>query len=145
MVYGGFDRETGSLCAYARLRREGLYADFSVMKVIPACERRGVNAAMVSGILADLHGFLTQGGYICDGSRSVNHETAFQDYLEKYFGFRKAYCRLHVRYKWWLALMVKCLYPFRELLAKIDKISIIHLVNGVLKMEEYTAERERKV
>jgi hypothetical protein len=143
MCYGAFDRETNALCGYAILAYQGIYADFRVMKAIPSSEKRGVNAALVSGILTDCQDFLQTGGYICDGSRNINHETAFQDYLEKNFGFRKAYCKLHIRYKWWLAFAIKCLYPFRKLLVKLDRISPIHLVNSLLKMEEYSAKRDK--
>ena len=141
--YGAFDRETNKLCGYANLAHTGKYIDFQVLKSIPASEKAGVNAALVHGILLDHNPFLESGGYICDGSRNVNHETAFQDYLEKYFGFRKAYCKLHIRYKRWLALAIKCLYPFRKLLRKLDGISVIHLVNSLLKMEEYSAKRDK--
>ena len=37
--------------------------------------------------------------YICDGERNILHETSFQNYLEKYFGFRKAYCKLNLKYR----------------------------------------------
>lgn len=46
---------------------------------------------MVARILEDNNDRLNKGFYINDGARSIRHETAFQDYLEKYFGFRKAY------------------------------------------------------
>lgn len=141
--YGAFDVETGRLCGYALLQQDGDHMDFTVMKAIPACEKKGVNAALVYGVLKDQQSFLESGGYICDGSRSINHETAFQDYLEKYFSFRKAYCRLHIRYKWWLAIAVKCLYPFRKRLAKINGVSAVYLVNSLLKMEGYSAKRDK--
>ena len=54
----------------------------------------------------------------CDGARSFRHQTIFQDYLEKYFGFRKAYCRLHIKYKWYINIAVKLLYPLHGLLTK---------------------------
>ena len=143
--YGAFHRETNQLCGYANLARTDNYIDFQVLKAIPTSEKAGVNAALVHGILQDQKSFLEANGYICDGSRSINHETAFQDYLEKYFGFRKAYCTLHIRYKWWLGVAIKCLYPFRKLLKKFDSVSTIHLVNSLLKMEEYSAKRNQCV
>ncbi len=142
--YGAFDRETNQLCGYALLLRDGNYIDFINMKAMPAAERQGVNAALVNGMLEDQASFLAQGGYICDGARSINYETAFQDYLEKYFGFRKVYCKLHIRYKGVLGFAIKCLYPFRKWLRKLDRISKIHLLNSLLKMEEFTSEREKK-
>ena len=89
---GAFDRESEKLCGYALLSKESeTYVDFKVMRTNPECEKNGINAALVEGVLRHFNLFLTEGGYICDGARSINHETAFQDYLEKYFEFRKAY------------------------------------------------------
>lgn len=61
--------------------------------------------------------------YICDGSRNSVHETNFQDYLEKYFGFRKAFCRLRMKYRFPIGLIVKGLYPFRSKIKKEGRIS----------------------
>lgn len=140
-LYGAFDKETDALCGYARLRLKDKYIDFAEMKTIPACERKGINAALVNGVLNAYDAVLAEGGYLSDGSRSVNHETAFQDYLEKYFGFRKAYCKLHIRYKGMWGCFINCVYPFRKLILRLDRIGPIHLVNSLLKMEEMTAER----
>ena len=79
---------------------------------------------------------LNNGSYICDGSRSIVHETAFQDYLEKYFGFRKAFCKLHVSYNPCVRWMVLLLFRFRPVLRKMDCIGLVHKLNGVLAMQE---------
>ncbi len=60
--------------------------------------------------------------YICDGARSTLHETAFQNYLEKYFGFRKAYCNLHMKYRLPIAIIVQLIYPFRNQIKKEGKL-----------------------
>lgn len=142
-LYCAFDRESGKLSGYARLEQKGRYMEFCVLRVVPDCERQGINAAIVNGFLTELNAFLSEGGYISDGTRNIRHETAFQDYLEKYFGFRKAYCKLHIRYKGVFNLAIKFLYPFRKLLLKLDHISKVHLLNSLLKMEEFTAKREK--
>ena len=133
--YGAFARETNELCGYVLLREEERYINFEVQKTIPAYERLGVNAALIYRILEDHTHFLVDGGYICDGSRSINHETAFQDYLEKYFGFRKAFCKLHIRYSKRIGAIVNLIYPFRGLLSRLGG-SKMHKVSGLLKMEE---------
>ena len=137
ICFGAFDRVTETLCGYALLSKESeIYIDFTVMKSDPACEKNGVNAALVEGILRHFHSFLACGGYICDGTRSIHHETAFQDYLEKYFGFRKAYCKLHITYNPKIKWAIRLLYPFQKILMKMDGIGVIHSVNAILKMEE---------
>ena len=111
----------------------------------PACntsashyfEKQAINAAMVYGILLDNEEYLKNGGYICDGNRTIRHESAFQNYLEKYFAFRKAYCKLHLIFRPGVELFVNLLYPFRKILLKFDHIGIIHNVNSVLTMKSY--------
>lgn len=142
-VFGAFHRETKELCGYALLATEHSDCiEFRMLKAKPAQERNGINAALVAGLLEYFETFLAEGGYICDGERSINHETAFQDYLEKYFGFRKAYCKLQIRYKWWFSLLIRGLYPFRKLLRRLDSVRKIHLVNSLLKMEEVSTNRK---
>ena len=135
-LYGAISKETGSLVAYARLFLHEGYSDFEQMKAIRSYEKRGVNAALVYGILDDYSCRLNHGFYICDGTRSTNHETAFQDYLEKYFLFRKAYCHLHVEYNPKIRWAIPILYNFRKVLLSFDKNKLTHAINVVLKMEE---------
>ena len=86
--------------------------------------------------IIDYSEFISAEGYICDGSRNINHETAFQNYLEKYFGFRRVYCRLHICYNPKISLQIKILFPLRKVLYVFDKISFVHLINSVMKIEE---------
>ena len=79
---------------------------------------------------------LANGTIICDGARSINHETHFQDYLEKYFDFRKAYCKLHIEYNPKIKWSIPLLYSMRKMLLKFDGIGFVHQINAVLKMEE---------
>ena len=134
--YGGFHRETGRLCSYAKITINGNCANLVILRTDPAWEKLRINAAMVCQIVSDYGDFIRNGGYICDVSRSIAHETAFQDYLEKYFQFRKAYCKLHIRYSPAMKLAVSLLYPFRGQLRGLDENKLIHQINGILKMEE---------
>ena len=133
--YGAINRETGELCGYALLRRDGRYINYALQYAKPDAEKHGVNAALVNGILEDHKEFLSSGGYICDGSRTIHHQSAFQDYLQKYFGFRKAYCRLHIKYKTVFGIFVNIIYPFRNILKK-SKNGKIKKISSVLAMEE---------
>lgn len=137
VVFGAFFTETNEMAGYACLV-QGVdnFVEFSVLKTNPLFEKYSINAALVEKILSYFSVFLGTGGIICDGSRSINHETNFQDYLEKYFGFRKAYCKLHLVYNPRIKWLIKLIYPFRRILLKFDEIGIIHKVNSVLKMEE---------
>lgn len=141
VVLGAFYRESNELVGYALLTKEdNHYVDFMVLRVIPKYEKYAVNAAIVEGIMRHFHDFLSKGGVLCDGARSILHETAFQEYLEKNFGFRKAYCKLHIAYNPKIKWLIKLVYPLRKILYLLDSISIVHKVNSVLKMEEIVRE-----
>lgn len=133
-VFGGFERESVKLMSYAVLTEYDSYIEFSILRAVPGAERLGINAAMVAGILNHYSEQLANGIYINDGSRSIRHETAFQDYLEKYFGFRKVYCKLRIAYKGIMGFAVKLLYPFRNKI-KNDS-SIGSKISAILRMEE---------
>ena len=135
-VFVAYSKENLRIEGYSLVPFNDKYASLAVQKVNPDYEKLEINAALVYGILSHFDDKLESGFYICDGERNVVHETAFQDYLLKYFGFRKAYCRLHVAYPYFMMILVKSLYPFRNVLRKMDNNSLIHQINGVLKIEE---------
>lgn len=66
--------------------------------------------------------------YVDDGTRSITEHSQIHEYLIGNFKFRKAYCRLEIRYNWWMKFAVKVLYPFR-------KIMPIPQVRAILNME----------
>ncbi len=135
-IKDGNGNATKFMCGYSYLKIEGNCIHFSVQKTNPQYERDGVNAALVDGILQYFNEDLTAGKYICDGARSINHETAFQEYLEKYFGFRKAYCKLNILYRPRIRWLIPFLYVCRKAIKKFDNIGVAHLINSVLNMEE---------
>lgn len=68
--------------------------------------------------------------YVSDGSRSVSGHSNIQEVLMHKFKFRKAYCKLHIFYKWWFFVVIKVLFPFRN-------IVISSKIKAVLRMHEY--------
>ncbi len=134
-VYGAFHKETNELCGYAYLKENKGRSDFNVLKTKPKYEKYGLNAALIYKVLEDFSDKLSKGYYICDGERVISHETNFQNYLEKYFNFRKAYCELHIAYNPKFKWLIKILYPFRKLLKLFDGIGFVHKINSVLMME----------
>jgi len=51
--------------------------------------------------------------YVNDGARNLLHKTNIQNFLITKFGFRKAYCILHLKYSTTFKLLVTFIYPFR--------------------------------
>lgn len=68
--------------------------------------------------------------YVSDGSRSISEHSNFQEFLIRNFKFRKAYCRLKIYYKWWLNVVIKVLFPFRNMLTS-------NKIRAILRMHEY--------
>lgn len=133
-VFAGFNIETNTVNGFALIFDKGSYAEFSVLRVKPESEKLAINAALVAGILEYYQDRFDGKFYINDGSRAIRHETAFQDYLEKYFDFRKAYCKLNVKYKSYIGVVVKLLYPCRKLIK--GRTGLGSQIEGILKMEE---------
>lgn len=138
VVLGAFSKTEKVLCGYAYITKNRNSADFNMLRVKPECESQAINAALVAGLCEYFADRLQEGTgfYICDGARNIYHETAFQDYLEKYFGFRKAYCHLNLLYRRPFGALVNILMPFRSILYKIDNFAIISKINAILRMEE---------
>ncbi len=68
--------------------------------------------------------------YITDGTRSLSHATKIQEFLEEHFGFRKAFCRLHLAYAPRVACAVQVLFPVRRLVYRVgtgwsEKLSVL--------------------
>lgn len=132
-LFGTFDNESGNLCGYSDVWLRYPYLPISSLKTIPKFERKGVNFALVYGIYQHFEDDIKNGAYLCDGARNSMHETQFQDFLIKYFGFRRAYCDLHLAYRWYLRPAIIVLFPVRNFFKKH-----IPQVYSLLKMEAWS-------
>lgn len=134
IVIGAFDKTNDELCGFAYLVRNEDYLNYSMHRVRPSEEKKGINAALVFGVL-DYFTRLSDCRYITDGERAIRHETKFQDYLIKYFGFRKAYCKLNVIYNPCLKPIVCLLYPFKSIAYKLKNNNFLYNIYCVLEQE----------
>ena len=137
--WAGYDAETDKLIGYMTVAVYDVYAEIQTAKFDPAYFKSQASDSLYDTILSH---YLGERGkqYVCSGSRNINHKTGTQEYKIRRFGYRKAYCHLHVQYNPKVKLIVQVLYPFRKLLRKLDKISIVHQINAVLFMEELARE-----
>lgn len=135
-IYAAFYKETNELCGFIVGTFYESYFELTSQKADPEYEKYQINAAMVYTFLVDNATLIDKGIYCNDGARSINHETNFQDYLERYFGFRKAYCRLHVEYRSYVKTLVNCVYIFRHFFYRLDRFKTLHAFVAILKQEE---------
>ncbi|MBQ8525169.1 MAG: hypothetical protein IJ460_00390 [Clostridia bacterium] len=138
-LFGVYLTENDRLCGYSLLDEKDDYIVFISQKADPSYEKQGLNAALVYGICEYYKASLEKGKYICDGEKSILHTTAFQDYLEKYFMFRKAYCRLNIKFKMPFSIALSLVYPFRKLIYRID---VLRKIGGLLKMKEIVKSKK---
>lgn len=139
IVYGAFYKANSELCGYAVIKENKSYLSFIQLKTIPKYEKYGINFAIINQILSDYK--LSKEFYICDGTRNVLHETKFQDFLIKYFGFRKVYCKLNIVYRKPIKILIKTLKPFRKFLNSIGKIG--KQINAVFLMDDISESCKR--
>ena len=111
-----------------------------MQKTDPVYEKYRSNAALVDCMLNDWNEKLKSGEvYITNGSRSIKHETNFNAYLEKYFGFRKAYAKLRIVYRFPFGIVVKVLKPFIKLFEHTGS-PLLYNLYCVLKMDSFTSK-----
>lgn len=143
--FGAFIKGTDKLAAYAYVCINDNCIALPVFKANPEFEKLQVNAALVYEMCEYFKEDLANGKYICDGERNVYHPTNFQTYLEKYFGFRKAYCQLHLRYAphTYIHTYIRVLYPFRKILRNLP-FDFVKKINAVLMMEGIVRRQNKK-
>ena len=131
---GAFFKETNELVGYKIAIKHKEYIEMKTSKVKPEYLKNNVFAVMNYWQIVN---YINSGAYkyMCDGERNILHETNYHEYLIKKFGFRKVYCKLNIKYKIWVNLIVYILYPFRKVIYNADN-SFMRKIKGILKMEE---------
>lgn len=131
-IWGCIFKETDRLEAYMICRINDKICEKSSSKTNPAYLPKyypmyGLNYAIHQYYLEE-----KKVNYIISGTRSATHHSNIQEFLIEKFNYRKAYCHLTIHYKWWLGLMVKVLYPFRNRMPNnsIKALLIMHGMQG---------------
>ena len=135
IVFGAFDKESNCLAAYYRVKVNPAHIDLVTLKSMPSFEKKRVNLAIMYVVYNFFRKDIEQGKFLCGGSRNIYHQTNFQEFREKNFGFRKAYAHLHIQYAPFISFLVKIMYPFRKMIRKIP-FKVANQISGVLWMEE---------
>lgn len=139
-LYAAFSNEENLLIGFTVTERKERYVKLVSQKTNPEYEKYRSNAALVDCMLNDWNEQLKSGEVvITNGSRSIKHETNFNAYLEKYFGFRKAYAKLHVVYRFPFGIIVKLLKPFKKIFEKSSN-PFLYNIYCVLKMDSFAGK-----
>jgi hypothetical protein len=72
--------------------------------------------------------------YVSNGARNISHNTAAHEFLERNFGFRKAYAALRVMYFPGLHWIINLLYPLRRRIFPLNNI-FLRKITVLLEME----------
>lgn len=135
--YGAYELETDQLIGFFACTQYKNYLEINMSKFNPQYMSLRPSDALHDYVLG-LWLNKPEIKYVSSGSRCINHETNVQEYKINTFGFRKAYCRLHIKYRPSVYIVVKILYYFRHILRQVDGNKFIHKINTVLRMEELT-------
>jgi len=73
--------------------------------------------------------------YVNDGARNLVHKTNIQDFLITKFGFRKAYCKLHIQYNLFLKFLVMLIYPLRFVFYRFNNKFAVKITSLLLQEE----------
>lgn len=118
---------------YCQCILEEDHAVTNVFKFHPVYLKQYAPYALVSGLIR--HFLVEKGMTLSNGSRSVAHDTAFQDFLIK-FGFRKLYCHLNIVYQPLLGAALSAFYPARKFIGRLPSRGPIHKLQSLLYQEK---------
>lgn len=131
--------ENGKLIEFLIITHKGKFIGLTQQKTNPEYEKYNSNASLIDFVLTKYNEKLKRGEVaFTNGSRNIKHETNFNAYLEKYFGFRKAYAKLRVVYRFPFGIIVKLLKPFRKLFEHTEN-PLLYNLYCVLKMDSFAS------
>ncbi len=138
LVYACFLNETDDIIGFSIVQICGNSFQMDMQKTDPEYENCRSSAALMDIMLNEYNEIKKENSnfYVSNGTRSIKHQTNFNLYLEKYFGFRKAYAKLRIVYKFPIGIIVAILKPFMFLL-KNSRNPFLYNVYCVLKMDSF--------
>jgi hypothetical protein len=135
VYWAGFQKESGKLIGYLVVRENKNTAEILTAKFNTDYLNTHISDALYFTVIN--YCILDKGmKYVSSGQRNINHVTYTQEYKEQTLGYRRAYCKLNIKYRLPVRIVVNVLYPFRIQLKKLDHIGIVHQLLAVMKMEE---------
>lgn len=133
--WGIFLKENDMLVGYSQNKIIGNYCDYSTIKFDPDYLKY-YSSYILYYEMNQYYLNKKSFKYVNIGARSLLHKTTTQNYLIQKFGFRKAYCTLHLEYRYLLRLIVNFLYKFKSFFNFFRGNFIINKIYGLLLHEE---------
>ena len=132
--------ETSKVIGFLILSHDDKFIGLTQLKTDPDFEKYNSNASLIDYVLTKYNEKLNSGDCIfTNGSRSIKHETNFNAYLEKYFGFRKAYAKLRITYRFPFGIIIKIIKPFKIFFEQSQN-PLLYNIYCVLKMDNYSTK-----
>lgn len=132
--WAAYDKQTKKMIAFSINFVHDDICDYETMKAIPSFQK---SHYPYYGLLYEMNRYyLEEKGlkFVNDGARSITNHSNVQPFLIETFNFRKAYCRLNIKYKWWFGIIVSILYPFRRFI-QIAKVQAILNMEAMARNE----------
>ena len=131
--WGAFDKENGDFVGFCTVRLFENSCEYDLIGFEPKYKHNasypyyGFFYKLNENYLGEKHF-----KYVSDGARSITEHSNVQPFLEQNFKFRKAYCKLKIRYKWWFGIIVRVLLPFRNIIwnRNVKAVLNMHLMQS---------------
>lgn len=126
--WGIYDKENQRLIGFCTVHLWDDSCEYGMFAVLPEYKRNatypyyGLFHRMNEYYLVEKHY-----KYVSDSARSITEHSNIHPFLEQNFKFRKAYCKLKMKYKWWFGTIVRVLYPFRRLIWNKNVIAVLKM------------------
>ena len=121
------------LAGYCQCIVEKNEVSTNVVKFDPEYLHYYTSYSLVTSMI--IHYVAERGMSLSNGTRSIAHDTNFQDILLK-LGFRKDFCRLNIMYQTWLNLAIRIFFPLRKFITQRPDHDLMHKVRALLYQEE---------
>ncbi|WP_222622103.1 hypothetical protein [Parabacteroides segnis] len=121
--WAAYNIETGKMIAYVDVLIQNGIAKYTAMKGIPAFLNKNYPFYGLLFIMQEYYVEKQRLRFVTDGARSVTEHSNIQSFLDK-FRFRRAYCRIQIKYVWWVKILISFLYPVRNIIP-IKKIKYL--------------------
>lgn len=141
-VFWGAYIEDNLLIGYMVTKQYEMYAQISIAKFSANYLRYRASDALYATVL-DYYLNKMELNYVSSGERSINHITGTQEYKERVFNYRKAYCHVNICYRPGVKILLKVASCFSKILRCFDKNVFIHQINSIIEMDEIVRNNQK--